>query len=178
MLRIHVRTFAIRGLAAGFERRATRMPCNPASSPHLLCRVPSELEATATWLRAACGSEDAFDRSTHHIMSDSPGLLRFIRRRQKGRIQAGGVQGSVDATASTRSWLQKDPKAARMAREAALDALSIAASSSSLFVAPQQAFIDDYYCGATQPVCQHGTLRPSDNRAGVAGIHDGSRKGP
>eukprot|EP00966_Prymnesium_polylepis_P070831 1645909-Prymnesium_polylepis.1 len=31
---------------------------------------------------------------------------------------------------------------------------------------------------ATQLVSQRGTLRPSDNRAGVAGIHNGRRKGP
>ena len=109
--------------------------------------------ATATWLRAACGSEGAFDLSDSHIMSDSPGLLRFIRRRQSDTKVAGVQQGSGDGTAPTRSWLHKDPAVTRLAREAALDALSVAASSSTLFVAPQHAFIDDYYCKETLPTC-------------------------
>eukprot|EP00966_Prymnesium_polylepis_P154417 3565193-Prymnesium_polylepis.1 len=82
-------------------------------------------------------------------MSDSPGLLRFLGQRLNRTLPGARHKYGV-----TRSWLHRNRAAADEARERALDALVIAASSSTLYIAPQHAFHDDLYCKSTSPACE------------------------
>lgn len=86
-------------------------------------------------LSAACsGNEnDVFTRADHvTVVSDSPGLLRLLRRRHPGRIF--GRATAADATRmASRSWL-----APIAVKHAAMDDVVALGLSTTLYVAPQR----------------------------------------